>query len=104
MAICNNKQYEREFVRMMNAEGHLCMRVAGSGQQASAVCDCVLFKEGKVYLVEVKATKENKLYLRKTIKNQIRKLCEVALDHKIIPLLAIKRKYKGWELQELEKV
>ncbi len=102
MAICNNKRYENEFVKNMLAEGHHCERVAGSGSGQQAVCDCVLFKEGKVYLVEVKATKEPKFYLRAVIKEQLDRMQEVAKRSNVGALLAIKFKYKGWEVTELK--
>ena len=65
MRICANKRYENEFVKKMILEGHHCERVAGSGSDRDAVCDCVLFKDGEVFLVEVKATKEPKFYERR---------------------------------------
>ncbi|MDD3175347.1 MAG: hypothetical protein PHU51_02625 [Candidatus Nanoarchaeia archaeon] len=101
MSICNNKKYENEFVNKMIAEGHHCERVAGSGSGQNAVCDCVLFKDGDVYLVEVKATKEKKFYMRKGIKEQLDKMCSVASKSRVKALLAIKFKYRGWELREL---
>jgi len=85
----------------MIAQGHHCERVAGSGSAKDSVCDCILFKEGKVFLVEVKATKEEKLYMRKGIKDQLDRMKEVALKHGVIPLLAVKFKGRGWDLREI---
>lgn len=97
MSICNNKRYENEFVKKMIAEGHHCERVAGSGSGQNAVCDCILFKDGEVFLVEVKATKEPKLYLRAGIKEQLDKMVNVAKRSHVRALLAVKYKYRGWE-------
>ena len=77
MGICHNKRYENEFVKKMIAEGHHCERIAGSGSGRNAVCDAILFKEGKTYLVEVKATKEPKLYLRANIKEQLERMKKI---------------------------
>ncbi len=98
MSICHNKHYEREFVNMMNQKGHLCMRIAGSGAGTEAVCDTVLFANGKSHLVEVKATRGLVLYVRKHIREQLNKLCTVATANNLIPLLAVKFKHKGWKL------
>ena len=92
----HNKHYEREFADMMINKGYHCERVAGSGRAKASVCDCVLFAKGRVYLVEVKATKEEKLYLRGGIQEQLRVLRETAQKQEVLPLLAIKFKYRGW--------
>lgn len=101
MSICRNKRYENEFVKKMIAEGNHCERVAGSGSGANAVCDCVLFKDGLVYLVEVKATKEPKFYERALVKEQLAKMVSVAKRSNVRAMLAIKFKHRGWELREL---
>lgn len=100
MSIHNNKRYENEFVRLMNDKCFHCERVAGSGK--GGVCDCVLFREEKVFLVEVKATKEQKFYLRKAVREQLEKMIKVAHKANVGALLAIKYKGKGWELKELK--
>ncbi len=97
MAICNNKRYENEFVKRMIANGHHCERVAGSGSGQHAVCDCILFRDGEVFLVEVKATKEAKFYERALIKEQLNTMVDVASKSNVRALLAIKFKYRGWE-------
>jgi len=81
----------------MISKGFHCERVAGSGVGINAVCDCVLFRNGKVYLVEVKATKEKKFYYRKKIREQLDRMKEVALKQGVGCLLAIKFKQRGWE-------
>jgi len=101
MAICNNKRYENEFVKKMLAEGHHCERIAGSGSGKAAVCDCILFKEGQVYMVEVKATKEPRFYPRALIKEQLARMVGVARKANVRALLAIKYKHRGWEVKEL---
>lgn len=97
MSICNNKRYENEYLKRMIAKGYHCERIAGSGSGQNAVCDCILFKDGEVWLVEVKATKEAKLYLRKGIKEQLGKMVAVAEKSNVRALLAIKFKHRCWE-------
>lgn len=101
MAISHNKKYEREFVNMMNSQGTFCMRIAGSGSGREAVCDCVYFKDGITYLVEVKATKEKKLIMRKVIREQLERLKKVAEENKCVPVLAVRYKGRGWENRTL---
>lgn len=100
MGICHNKQYENEFVRLMISQGHHCERVAGSGSGKEAVCDCILFKDGKVFLVEVKATKEKKFYLRKNVKEQLQRMKNVAEKSNVECMLAVKLKRQGWVFYE----
>lgn len=97
MSIHNNKRYENEFVKLMKNKGFHCERVAGSGK--GGVCDCVLFKDGEVFLVEVKATKEPKFYLRKTVKQQLEIMIKIAHKSNVGALLAIKYKGKGWGIK-----
>jgi len=96
MAICHNKQYENEFVRLMQSQGHHCERVAGSGSGRQAVCDCILFKQGQVYLVEVKATKKPEFKPNKQIREQLERMKIVAVKQNIEPMMAIKWKNRGW--------
>ena len=100
----NNKRYENEFVNLMITKGHHCERIAGSGCGKESVCDCILFKDGLVYLVEVKATKEPKFYLRARIKEQLNKMIAVAIKLNVRVLLAIKFKRKGWDIKELSSL
>jgi len=100
MLIHNNKRYENEFVRMMTGKGYHCERVAGSGSGKEAVCDCILFKDGKVFLVEVKATKEKKFYLRKKVKEQLGRMREVAVENNVECMLAVKLKRQGWRFYD----
>jgi len=104
MSIHNNKRYENEFVNLMISKGYHCERVAGSGSGRNAVCDCILFKDGKVFLVEVKATKEKKLYFRKKLKEQLQRMKEVAEKSNVECLLAVKLKRQGWRLYENEEM
>jgi len=92
-----NTRYENEYLNKMVEQGHHCERVAGSGMGKHSVCDLVLFREGKVFLVEVKATKEPKLYYREKIKNQLSRMVKVAEKSNVRALLAIKFKNRGWE-------
>jgi len=97
----NNKRYENEFVKLMINQGHHCERIAGSGCGKESVCDCILFKDGEVFLVEVKATKEAKFYLRAKIKGQLDRMISVAKKSNVGALLAVKYKRRGWDVQEL---
>ncbi len=96
MSICHNKQYEREFCRLMLKKGYHCERIAGSGKADSAICDCILFANGNVYVVEVKATKEQKFYELGYVREQLMTLIDTAKKHNVLPLLAIKFKHRGW--------
>jgi len=102
MAICNNKKYERDFVKLMTKLGLDCHRVAGSGSAEDAVCDCILFYNQRTYLVEVKATKEKVLYMRKGVREQLQKMITVCERNGLIPLLAIKFKQRGWNVLEVK--
>ena len=103
MGICHNKQYEREFVNMMNAQGIFCTRIAGSGSGKEAVCDCIFIKDGITHLVEVKATKEKKFYMRKAVKEQLETMMEVAKENNCTPIVAIKFKHNHWLLTPIDK-
>ena len=104
MSIHHNKKYENEFVKLMLNKGHHCERIAGSGSGKEAVCDCILFKEDKVFLVEVKATKEKKFYMRTHIKEQLQRMKEIAVKHNVNYMLALKFKRRGWKMFENENI
>ena len=97
MAICHNKQYEREFVRLMNKLGIICFRIAGSGSAEEAVSDGVMYLP-EPCLVEVKATKEEVFYLRNVIKEQLQKMIKISEKTNTLPVLAIKFKHRGWNI------
>ena len=101
MAICHNKQYEREFVRMMTKKGLTCMRIAGSGAGEEAVCDCILFTPHSC-LVEVKATREKAFYMRKKTVQQLQLMVDACQKSNLTPLLAIKFKYRGWNIVKVK--
>jgi len=102
MPNCNNKKYENEFVNLMNLKGYPAMRIAGSGIGEEAVCDCVMFRDGRTFLVEVKATKEEKFYFRQGIKEQLQAMIDYAVKTNCIALLAIKFKRRGWKYVNLQ--
>ena len=105
MSFCHNKQYEREYASLMCKKGFHCERVAGSGSAKDAVCDCVLFRDGRSFLVEVKATKDKTFYVRKNIRKQLETMRAVALKHNVNAVLAVKFKYRGWkQLNITEKI
>lgn len=91
-----NTRYENEYLKKEVAKGNHCERVAGSGMGQYSVCDCILFRNDKVYLVEVKATREKKFYHREKVKRQLARMKEVARNMNVGAILAVKYKYKGW--------
>ncbi len=97
MSLCHNKQYERQYSDMMCVQGHHSERVAGSGSAKEAVCDCVLFKDGKSFLVEVKTTKEKTFYVRKHVRLQLETMVRVANEQNIRALIAVKFKHRKWK-------
>ena len=66
--------YERQFANEMCNLGYHCERIAGSGTRQESVCDCVLFKDTKTYLVELKATKESYFRINGRTRVQIERL------------------------------
>jgi len=101
----HNKRYEREYASMMCSQGFHCERIAGSGSARDAVCDCILFKEGIAYLVEVKATKYPVFYSRAYVREQLGRMQSTALKQQVHALLAIKFKNRGWkQLDITEKI
>ena len=101
MAICHNKKYEREFVKLMVKQGLTCFRIAGSGSAEDAVCDCVLYFP-EPSLVEVKATKEEIFYMRKQIREQLTLMKNACEKNNLIPILAIKFKNRGWNIYKID--
>ena len=93
----HDKHYEREYADIQCNNGFHCERIAGSGSAKESVCDCVLFKDGVSYLVEVKATKEIVFYVRSHIRKQLERMQNTALRQKIGALLAVKFKHRGWK-------
>ena len=101
MAICHNKKYEREFVKLMVKNGFTSFRIAGSGSAEEAVCDCVLYLP-EPCLVEVKATKEEIMYMRKGIRDQLQLMVDVCKKDNLIPILAVKFKKRGWNILRID--
>ncbi len=104
MKFHKNKVYEREFINLVTKLGVDAHRIAGSGAGSEAVCDCILFQKGKVFLVEVKATKQDRLYMDARIKPQLQEMQRVCKKHSLIPLLAIKFKRRGWNVIRLNEL
>lgn len=101
MALCNNKKYEREFVKLMNKTGFTCFRIAGSGSADDAVCDCVLYLP-EPCLVEVKATKEEIFYMRKPVREQLDLMIQSCIKNNLTPVLALKFKHRGWNILKID--
>lgn len=95
--------YEREFCDYALERGFHAERVAGSGHRRTSVCDVVLVKNGKCYLVEVKSTLNKTYYLsdKTGVKERITKLIETAQKSGAIPLLAVRFKGKRWVVKKL---
>ncbi|MFC1774993.1 hypothetical protein ACFLZN_01610 [Nanoarchaeota archaeon] len=104
MAIVHNKRYERQFVHMMCESGYHAERIADSGKGKYSVCDCILFKEGISYLVEVKATKFPVFVVNKYAREQFQKMIDVCSKNHIVPLLAIRFKNRGWKQIVLKEI
>lgn len=97
--------YEREFCKYAESKGFHAERIAGSGARERSVCDVVLIKNGKGYLVEVKSTKDKVFYLsdKPGVKERIREMIKVARSCKAVPLIAVrfKGKEKKWVVRKL---
>jgi Holliday junction resolvase len=97
--------YEREFCKYAESKGFHAERIAGSGAREKSVCDVVLIKDGKGYLVEVKSTKDKVFYLsdKPCVKEKARELVKVARSCKAVPLIAVrfKGKEKRWVIKKL---
>ena len=83
----------------LGIDGH---RIAGSGSASEAVCDCIIFHKKRTCLVEVKATKEDKLYMRTKIIEQLKRMISVCERNGLVPVLAIKFKHRGWNVVEIK--
>lgn len=85
MRLKSHLQYERDFCNVMKERGFHTERVAASGRRKGAVCDAVLFSDKRVYLVEVKSTKEKSFSLR----NGLHGLLPVCSKYNLTPLIAV---------------
>lgn len=94
------KDSERKYVKMMNESGHFAQRIAGSGCGKYSVCDIITVMDCKVFLTEVKATKNDVLVLDKKSIERLREMVEAANAHSPLrPMLAIHWKRHRWEFR-----
>ena len=93
---------ERDFANMFCSSDSHCERVAGSGSRFEAVADCVLFTKQYHMLVEVKATKKSKFYIRERERVQLQNMYGIATRLNLVPVLAIKFKNRGWMVKVVD--
>lgn len=94
-------QYERDLIRLLEKDGWVCHRVAGSGTQRTAVCDVIAIKNGKVRLIEVKAAR--RIYYPSKNQEQLEELRHVASQCIATPVLAVKIKRRGWKIIDISR-
>ena len=90
---------ERELLKILQEQGHVVHRVAGSGVGEKAICDLVAVKEGKVFFYECKSRK--KYYYPQGDLEQLRALIDSAKKCGAAAVLAVKLNNKGWKFLEL---
>ncbi|GEM_PF-1081047 len=93
-------EVERELLRRIESSGGICFRVAGSGSYGGKP-DLIARIGNKYYVIEVKYTKNNFVYIKE---EQKLKLIEQALKFNAIPVLAVKFRKKGWRFFDLRLV
>ena len=102
--LCHNKSFENIYCKWKRDQGHLAMRIAGSGSSTGAFCDCIVIQDGQTALVEVKACKGKVLYITTAVYKQLATLQEVCKKYIAKPVLAIRFKNRGWREVELTKI
>ncbi|MEM4311974.1 MAG: hypothetical protein QXX95_06265 [Nitrososphaerales archaeon] len=98
------RNYEREFCDYAPSKGYHAERVAGSGLRKDSVCDVILIKDGRVFLVEVKSTRDYVYYLsdKQGVRDRIKKLIKVSKRCGATPLVAVRFKGKNkWVVRKL---
>jgi Holliday junction resolvase len=92
---------ERELLEKLTKEGFIVHRIAGSGHGETAICDLIAVKEGKVYFVESKSSKN--VYYPSKHSDQLQELVRIAKIAKAKPILAVKLNYKDWQMFDISK-
>lgn len=85
--------YERELLSLFHGIGFSGVRVAGSGCSSFPSPDLVVGSLGKSFSVEVKATKNDFVYVNN---EQIQQLLEFSANFGSTPLIGVKFIGKGW--------
>ena len=102
-------RYERELCEYSETLGYHGERVAGSGRGRRSVCDVVLIKKRRAYLVEVKSTKNDTYYVsdKPETRQRLKSLINVSENCGATPLLAVRFKRRGkrrsWVIKKLEE-
>ena len=102
--LCHNKSFENTYCKWKREQGHLAMRIAGSGSSSGAYCDCIIIQDGQTTLVEVKSCKGKVLHVRAAVRKQLVTLQEVCTQYIAQPVLAIRFKNRGWKEVELTEI
>ena len=90
---------ERELLRILQEQGFVVHRVAGSGVGEKANCDLVAVKDGKAFFYECKSRK--KYYYPREDAEQLKNLIESAKKAGAAAVLAVKLNHKDWKFLEL---
>ena len=94
---------ERELIHLFWQHKHPAIRVAGSGSSTYPSPDIIASIDSKIYAIEVKSTKEKAKYLKE---KEVSDLVLFAELFKATPIIAIKKKRKGWfyvKVKDLKK-
>ncbi len=84
---------ERELLHMFFDKTWAALRVAGSGSTKELSCDLIAGKEGKKYVIEVKSSKKDSIYISK---EQIQNLMILSEIFGLKPVIATRFNYEGW--------
>lgn len=94
---------EWELFHFLWKKGFAVARVAGSGSTSMPACDLIAGNKKEKWAIEVKSTKNSKVYINK---NQIKELLEFSEKFGLEPVIFVKFFRKGWylfNLKDLEK-
>jgi len=85
--------FERELLERFHKHGFSGVRVAGSGTARFPCPDLLVGKNNSIFAVEVKGTKDNKLYVSN---EKLKQVIDFAENFGCTPVLAIKFIGKNW--------
>ncbi len=84
---------ERELIHKFWENNWAAARVAGSGSMRYPSPDIIAGKEGMLYVIECKTTKDEKQYFEKKEITELKKFADIVTG---IPYIAVKFKGKNW--------
>lgn len=85
---------ERELVELLTENNWRAVRVAGSGVKDESPCDLITAKIGKKgYIVEVKSSKKDRIYIKK---EQIEDFVKFSYMTGLTAVIAVRFNYEGW--------